>query len=374
MTLRAHLFAASLLGTTSAMAMACSSTATDASSEGERFASTAQAVVGDELSVYAAACDSIMGSAATVPAFDCDTGIDIPVTYNGAPYDPSVDYLCDAPDESQSQCVPHEKLVPIASTATATTVAVCRRFTNDTTANYDAVEVIQHSKVTGDTCFYVSRRVAAHSVPGKAPSPSNGTGRPGGIPYWDTPTQLANDTPCISCHDNGAFIRSPFVKQLSSTLPSAFVRDLGFGNDKYNLNQPYHPYGAAFASWQKAKITLSDDTTCTGCHRMGTNNVGPGTGEMFGPISVACYMDPRHPDISQAPLGKFCGGYDQGAFVPMVEALGAPHWMIPSNKLGLPSGQSFTPAFMASALKYSACAQAWRTGQTLPADCSVQPF
>ena len=257
MTLRAHLFAASLLGTTLAMALACSSSApTNTSSDGERVESTAEAVTGDELSVYAAACDSIMGSAATVPAFDCDTGIDIPVTYNHAAYDPSVDYMCDAPDQFQSDCVQHEKLVPIASTGTATTVAICRRFTNNTTANYDEVEVIQHDKSNGDTCFYSSAFVALHSVPGKAPSPSAGVGRPGGIPYWETPTQYLREQWGVHlvCHDNGAFLRSPFVKQLTPVLSSAFVHDLGFGNDAYNLSQPYHPLRGCLRGLEEGQV------------------------------------------------------------------------------------------------------------------------
>src|SRR5690242_14835055 len=99
-TLRAHLLAASLLGATSAIAIACSaSSPTDATRQGERVAPTTEALT-DELAAYAASCDSIMGSTATVPAFNCDTqGIDIPVTFNGAPFDPSVNAQCDAPDE-----------------------------------------------------------------------------------------------------------------------------------------------------------------------------------------------------------------------------------------------------------------------------------
>jgi hypothetical protein len=380
MTLRAHLFAAFFLGTSSTIAIACSS-----ATPGEEVRVTTEAL-GDELAAYAADCDSTMGAAATVPAFDCDTdGIDIPVTVNGAPFVPGVDVQCDAPDQFNADCIQHQKLVPLASTATATTVAICRRFTATSGPGYDEVDVIQHNKSTGDTCFYVSTMQLPDgsirpfgSIPGNAPAPSAGVGTTGSFPYWETPTQLASNGPdgasaCIQCHDNGAFIRSPFVKQVASQLPSAFVNDLGFGNDAYNLTQPYHIHGSAFAAagWRAVSISLTDDSTCTGCHRMGANTVNEGTSELFGPTSVACYTNYKFPDISQAPLGHRCGEYNGGFVPPNAQDISAPHWMIPANTLGLPSGQSFTPAFMTSALKYAACAQAWRTHQPMPADCQV---
>jgi len=378
--LRAHIFAAVFLGAASSVAVACSD-----ANPGEADRSTTQAIT-DELSAYAADCDSIMGSAATVPAFDCDTdGIDLPVTVNGAPFNPSTDVQCDAPDQFNESCTLHQKLVPIASTSTATTMAICRRFTTQSVPGYDEIDVIQHNKSTGDTCFYVTTMQIPDagvrpfgSIPGKAPSPSAGVGTTGSFPYWETPTQLAGKgadgaEACVQCHDNGAFIRSPFVKQVASKLPSRFVKDLGFGNDAYNLTQPYHIHGSAFAAagWRAVSISLTDDSTCTGCHRMGANDIGEGTSERFGPNSVACYTNAKFPDISQAPLGHHCSEYN-GGFVPNAsQDVVAPHWMIPPNSLGLPSGQSFTPAFMTSALKYEACARAWRNHQTMPADCQV---
>jgi hypothetical protein len=377
---KGNLVAALLLGATSAIAVACS---VAAPREGEGAVSEA---ITDELSAYAADCDSVMGPGATVPAFNCNTdGIDLPVTVNGAPFDPSTDVQCDAPDQFNESCTLHQKLVPIASTPTATTIAICRRFTPTSAPGFDEIDVIQHNKSTGATCFYTTTMQLPDgsirpfgSIPAKAPAPSAGVGTTGSFAFWETPSQLGGTgddgaEACVQCHDNGAFIRSPFVKQVASKLPSPFVKDLGFGNDNYNRTQPYHIHGSAFTSagWRAVSITLTDDATCTGCHRMGANNIGEGTSERFGPDSVACFTNQKFPDISQAPLGHKCSEYN-GGFVPNAsQDVVAPHWMIPPNGLGLPSGQSFTPAFMTSALKYQACARAWRNHQTLPADCQV---
>jgi hypothetical protein len=315
-----------------------------------------------------------MGAAATVPAFDCDAqGIEIPETLNGAPFQ-STDTQCDAPSMFEGVCLPHQKIVPIASTATATTVAICHRFTTPDPgySGYDEIAVIQYDKVTGDTCFYDTTLTEPNgtprpfgSIPSKAPAPSAGVGTTGTFPFWKTPTVLATSpgSQCIACHDNGPFIRSPYVMQVASSLPSSFVADLGFGNDAYNLTQPYHLVGGAFAAagWRAVSIT-SGSSTCTSCHRMGTNTMkgsGTGTAAEMGPWAVGCYGN-------QAPN---CAAYDTATDdLPAAQNPAAPHWMIPGST-------AFTPAFLSAANQLQECALAWRTNpSSMPAGCAAQPI
>ncbi len=366
------LAAVAALASASVLALAC---------EG-RVASRAESVgtgalaVTDELSMYAAACDALMGPGATVPAFSCDAqGIELPVTFNGAPFDPSVDTTCDAPNMFESDCAQHQKLVPLVSTATASVVAICHRFAppDPGYSAYDQVSVIQTNKVTGDTCFYDSTYTlpdgtprAYGSIPAAAPPPSAGVGTanpaPGvSFPYWTVPSVLAGEkgNQCVSCHDNGPYIRSPYVKQVASSLPANVVADLGFGNDAYNLTQPYHVVGAQFlaAGWRSVSLSIAGDTTCTSCHRLSANALVAltGTGGQFAVESVACYT-------------PGCAGLNPPGMGLPSQNPAAPHWMVPGNT-------AFFPALLASAETIQSCARAWyKNPGALPAGCSAQPL
>lgn len=386
MSIRHHLAAVCLLGASAALASACGSSA-GADPSGERV-STAAAAITDELAAFAATCDATMGSGATVPPFDCDVdGIELPVTLNGHPFRLNVDTQCDRPNMFEGDCMPHNKLVPLASTATATTVAICRTFVAPSggftsTSGYDEIDVIQYNKQTGDTCFYTTTGKLPDggfrpfgSIPGNAPPPSAGVGTiaaaTGAFPFWQTPSLLAVDraSQCVSCHDNGPFIRSPFVKQVEFSLPASIRADLGFGNDNFNLTQPYRIDGQVFANanWRAVSISLANgDTTCTSCHRMGVSSLflGGGTSIDFGPTSVGCYGN-------QEPNCDLYNGPND--FIPQAQNPAAPHWMIPGHR-------SFSPTFLNVAHEIQTCAMAWQQANktsppgALPASCVAEPL
>jgi hypothetical protein len=72
---------------------------------------------------------------------------------------------------------------------------------------------------------------------------------------------------CGGCHDNGPFIRSPYINQVKGqhSLP---------GSDEYdfNRNQPYAFVGKDFSSWKAFKVEIAGNE-CNTCHRLGVNNV-----------------------------------------------------------------------------------------------------
>lgn len=85
---------------------------------------------------------------------------------------------------------------------------------------------------------------------------------------WLPPSETAN-IGCASCHDNGPFIRSPYLNQITgrNALP-------GSDDDSFNSDQPYaFAGGGDFASWKAYKVEAGGNE-CNDCHRLGVNNVG----------------------------------------------------------------------------------------------------
>ncbi len=156
------------------------------------------------------------------------------------------------------------------------------------------------------------------------------------------------------------------MKGASSSLPAALVADLGFGNDAYNLTQPFRIYGRNFAlaGWRAVSVSLANDATCTTCHRMGANVfASAGTGAFFGPASVACYGN-------QEPS---CDAFNRpDDFIPLQNPA-APHWMTPSEP-------SFDPSLLDAAHRIEDCANGWLDASRasppgpLPPNCVAQPL
>jgi hypothetical protein len=76
---------------------------------------------------------------------------------------------------------------------------------------------------------------------------------------------------CGSCHDNGPFIRSPYLNQVTGPNALPGSDDRSFNRDP----QPYAFVGEDFASWKAFKVEVSGNE-CNSCHRLGVNNVKSG--------------------------------------------------------------------------------------------------
>ncbi len=329
---------------------------------------------GDEtLPEFAARCDKAMNGI-TVPPFDCD---DLDAT-EPPRQGTSGSGPCEAPNVLNSQCDPGSHFHVLhrnVSNDGVYVVAHCRHKAaaeGNGPGEYGDVAVIQYNANSGATCFYQ----ALHAkLPHNAPAPSSGD-----TSYWETP-QVAANTNCVRCHDNGPLVRSPYLAQLGQVWP--FYKD--FGNtanpnrpnppaeDKnylpgtllsdlvgvWNRSQPYSFVGLNFQSWEAYSVTNTADATCTNCHRMGISkkdghwNDGSGTSLNFGKEATEDLDSGGQPN--KLPHGK------------LVDKTSSPIWMMPGD---------FTASdtTKANAVSFQTCAKAITDGTALPSGCSAARF
>jgi hypothetical protein len=288
----------------------------------------------ETLQEFAAKCDQAMGgSAFTVPDFDCDDPLSTEVPFtnafdsngNGIALEYELDPYgnlaikngnfhalyeqlgqlgrCDRPDRLNQECDPGSRFRVLVNKPEVYIVAHCRKKGNSGTLWGD-IAVIQHNRKTGATCFYQEGPQTGLKNHVIAPAdPSGGE--------WNSPNVAASQS-CVSCHDNGPVIRSPYLTQLKgpNTLPGA--DDTCSTPDCATFNrdpQRYSFVGSDFASWKAYKVEITGNT-CNNCHRMGVSNQDSGgTSRDFG--IRATQQQPEH--------GK------------NVHSLASPIWMIPNQ-------------------------------------------
>ena len=198
---------------------------------------------------------------AAIPAFDCRSGVVVPVTVNGevpAQYLPQMS--CDRPallsngEGSDGQCVPNSRILDLSSSGVQT-VVMCRqkKIRPFDSPFYDEIDIVSHNPATGATCWFQAK--------GSPAAPLNGADvasvqNPEAWKFWEPPREVANDG-CGDCHDNDPFMYSPFVGQVWSHVPTS----------------PFGPYrhvapDLGFGDWPLVSLSPRD-STCTGCHRIG---------------------------------------------------------------------------------------------------------
>jgi hypothetical protein len=201
-----------------------------------------------------------------IPTFDCQSGTEIAITVDGQipPFQPGMS--CDRPSllpyndaGAQGQCVPYSRALVLRDDDRAQIVAACREkvIRPADTFLYDEIDIIAHSVVTGDTCWFQAL------APGPL-SPSQGLdGRrvpppdqPAGATFWRAPAETAAER-CVDCHDSDPFMYSPFIAQTGQLPKDPFGK---YSND----------VGAAFKSWPKPSSLATRGNTCIGCHRIGS--------------------------------------------------------------------------------------------------------
>lgn len=216
----------------------------------------------DTLQQYAQKCDAAIGE--TVPAFNCDDGQAVPEGRdNGKPY--GFSRFCDWPNVLNHECDPGSKFQVLKDTDKATIVAHCRTKATPNDGKYGDIAVIQYSKVNGATCFYQQLpSTAVPRLPAQVEAPSAGNAP------WYQPKDTAA-IGCGECHDNGPFIRSPYLAQLAGVTGAKFTLP-GSHSQSFNDTEPYSFVGDDFKTWKAYKVEITGNW-CTDCHRMGVSNL-----------------------------------------------------------------------------------------------------
>jgi hypothetical protein len=237
-------------------------------------------VQADELQDYAQECFQAIGT--TVPDFDCDAGTEVPVTH------PTPSGTCDKPNRLNRECDPGSRFQVLTRSDDAYVVGHCRK-RGQPNGEYADIAVIQYNRKNGATCFYQ----ALGTLPGQVQAPSKGLS----AWPWITPAGTAQ-IGCGGCHDNGPFIRSPYLNQV--TGPNALP---GSDDFSFNSNQPYAFVGKDFATWKAFKVEVAGNE-CNGCHRLGVNNVRPGQGTAldFGIRATSATESAKNPPSADSPI------------------------------------------------------------------------
>jgi hypothetical protein len=313
------------------------------------------------LADYAAECQVAMDGIG-VEDFDCEDpikSIEVPVTHGDfAPY---ATERCDRPNVLNGKCDRGSRFQVLTNEGDILAVAHCRS-KNDGPGRFNDVAVIQYNKRTGDTCFFQS--VLNAHTPHKIPSPLKGQG---GV--WEHPSST---TYCVGCHDNGPFIRSPYLAQLID-LPDAVNAKAvlpGSHDSSWNSSLPYRFVGAAFQGLKTYAVSTSQShfagqssNTCTSCHRMAISSKGPvGAPSFSGNGSTLGFGA-----ISTGPSQINKNAHD---------AVNSPIWMLP---VGTPYGNGqvanglFDPALEHEASLVRECARSIIAG-TPTAGCTFTRF
>jgi hypothetical protein len=307
-------------------------------------------VLNDALAQYAEECAAATRIA--VPDLTCRKG----ELVGGQKMDS--DRRCRAPDVLNAECDPGSRFQVLSQNDEAAVVAHCRKREAKPGEFYEDIAIIQYNKKNGAICFF---QALDKNLPGNSiPSPSKGRiAWSDNKSRWMTPKETY-DGGCTGCHDNGGFIRTPYILQTKKQiLPNS--KD-GYGN----LDNPLAYVGKAFAKARSWTIEIAEGPTCTGCHRMAVSNhervidtvdsseiiTQLGSALAFGVISTAKEQVAKTPHGEVAPDGQI-----------------SKIWMPPNRT-------NHSPAMEAAAREYRRCAREWiKSGFTQePAGCTIKEF
>jgi hypothetical protein len=243
-------------------------------------------------------------------------------------------------------------------------VGHCRKKGN-ADQQYGDIAVIQYNKKNGAICFYQALQGRAPSngpLPAKVTAPIDGNG-PGKFPWLD-PVETANIN-CVGCHDNGPFIRSPYLAQLRKELKNRLPgtnEGAGPWDQRYTWNQtlPLSFVGNDFQSWKTYALSITGaGSGCLACHRLGFShskvnniesyNVGSGTAQKFALIATAKTQAHKNPHTPDSPIWMTP---DRGTITP--------------NPNTMPPTEQYSAANETEAQGAAACANAIATKLNKP--------
>ena len=248
-----------------------------------------------EMKEYADACEAELGKIPTLDCFGVAKVIPITKTWPDGILENVTDSnygaastTCDKPVMLQNSCVPYSRFAAftaekIRGDKPTQWAYFCRRYEPRPEGSrfFDDVNMIGHNPNTGATCFFNSTLGASNGIPVANSDLIPGQPVPASIipkfgdgdalKFWYPP--YVKDSPgvtsvdsirCARCHDNDAFLNSPFVAQ-AKTLPYGEYSD------------PDGPYYAVlfnkislFDAWRPRHIMGESAEQCTSCHRIGS--------------------------------------------------------------------------------------------------------
>lgn len=298
---------------------------------------------------YGKQCAQTLG--VEIPKIDCldPAATLLPITVQGKPVDQMVEE-CDKPAllTDQKACIPGARVHRFDQTNArgqkVQTVVFCRRTRTAaaklqppellTHAYFQDVGLIQYNTQTHQACWYFMEEDEVGKPSTAIPRPYSSSWADGAAnpeakaanEYWMS-AERTNQSHCIKCHDNGVWLRSPFIAQAAGTPnavpgnPLAQVTHVTVGDLYTDWNGPHLPTSIEIDedAWLKAqpeseqavyrrKIAAKEVTsaaTCTNCHRLGKGEydglgtcgylldsaIGEGTPRGF---SQNAWMPPAH--------------------------------------------------------------------------------
>lgn len=200
-----------------------------------------------------------------VTDFNCEDGTVVPSELTRAPGDKVTvttygsGTKCDKPNMLNRECDPGSKFQVITNTLEGYSVAHCRKKGSGTNIFQD-IAYIQHNNKTGATCFYQSEENADSS------------GTVTGLRTTTPSSLMGLATGCISCHDNGALIRSNYITQIKKGMDiipgnadTTFNQAQNFGgNDNYFIVDNTQKRTHSIRAWNPD----GTENKCTSCHTL----------------------------------------------------------------------------------------------------------
>ncbi len=255
--------------------------------------------------------------------FSCFDGEIMPIKVNGAEIQPYLSQQqaaaydfgtgtsqlrCDKPAllglGNQGHCIPYARVGRLktyredgSEHPDVDTVFTCRRYVarlgQSTYAGqvfdgsehplFEDIAVIQHNRVSGETCFFQMLKPGAAPIDGRRiPPPTEVALPPGGPSYavpaasfWLGPDDTAAKG-CNKCHDSDPWMHSPYIDQVRGPDGGPIVPAGAFGSGR---GGKYSVIGRrGFYNWERSKAISSTVTTdtegksCTQCHNVGNIN------------------------------------------------------------------------------------------------------
>lgn len=229
-----------------------------------------RAAQADELVEYAKACEKELGAA--IPGFDCTAGHELAMngteggTCEKPPYLPNAGCYAGSRIQQLQSASPEVLMI-----------ALCRKKRAGNRAEqFDDIAIIATRHTTGATCFF--QRLVKGTDGRVVPAPKDDVND-----YWMKPAVMAETgNACVQCHDNGAFLRTPYVMQQAANVPAY--------DKKFRNKTAYWFPGNNFVGWNGKvfRATVDGNSKCTVCHTMGANSIDNtlGTSAWLGPMST----------------------------------------------------------------------------------------
>jgi hypothetical protein len=178
---------------------------------------------------------------------------------------------------------------------------------------------------------------------------------------------VINPASCISCHTNGAVVRSPYLSQLTGQNKLPGAGEIGF-----NTDDPYRFVGNQVSDLKAYKVK-SNASTCTSCHRMGITSGGTGTTTKFAMEAVESH------DVGLAHAVKWTDSERINTFHKNKDSASSPLWMPFDPSKPSKHAEAWDQGNADAAQIISRCASQFKVGQPnsaqpSAADCNITQF